>query len=96
MPVINDSEIKDIDTIFNKNGWINKIHRINEYIYIKNNEYDEFRIEVEDNLINIISPIPNSKFLYKKTFNDYINLCSYIEQHIINYEGKIKYDLIIC
>ena len=38
MPVINDSEIKYIDTIFNKNGWINKIHRNNEYIYIKRNK----------------------------------------------------------
>ena len=90
MPLINDYEIKYIDTIFNKNGWINKMHRNNEYIYIKNNEYDEFRIEVEDNVINIISPIPNSKFLYKKTFDGYVNLYNYIEQHIINYEEKNK------
>ena len=90
MPLINDSEIKHIDNIFYKNGWINKIYRKNEYIYIKNNEYDEFRIEVNDNVINIISPIPNSKFLYKKTFDGYVNLYNYIEQHIINYEDKNK------
>ena len=62
----------------------------NEYVYIKTNEYDEFRIELEDNLINIISPIPNSNFLFKKTFNGYNNLCNYIEQHIINYDEKMN------
>jgi hypothetical protein len=89
MPLINDSEIKHIDNIFYKNGWINKIYRKNEYIYIKNNEYDEFRIEVEDNLINIVSPIPNSSFLFKNTFKCYTNLCNYIEQHIANYDQKM-------
>jgi len=90
MIIIPCDEIKNIDAIFNKNGWVNKIHRNNEYIYIKNNEYDEFRIEVEENLINIISPIPKSNFLYKKTFDGYVNLYNYIEQHIINYEEKNK------
>lgn len=90
MPLINDTEIKNINNIFTNNGWVNKMYRNNEYIYIKNNEYDEFRIEVEDNLINIVSPIPNSNFLYKKTFDGYINLCNYIEQHIINYDEKTK------
>lgn len=88
MILIPCDELENINNIFNKNGWINKIYRNNEYIYIKYNEYDEFRIEVEDNLINIISPIPNSNFLYKKTFDDCINLSNYIEQHIINYEEK--------
>ena len=90
MKVINQIKIEDIDTIFNTNGWVNKKNSKNEYIYIKNNEYDEFRIELEDNLITIVSPIPNSSFLFKKTFNDYINLCDYIEQHIINYDEKMN------
>jgi hypothetical protein len=88
--MINYDEIETINTIFNNNGWINKKSTKNEYIYIKNNEYDEFRIQLEDNLINIISPIPNSNFLFKKTFNGYNNLCNYIEQHIINYNEKNK------
>ena len=88
MRMINRDEIQNINTIFNNNGWVNKKFTKNEYIYIKNNEYDEFRIELEYNLIIIISPIPNSNFLFKKTFNDYINLSNYIEEHIINYEEK--------
>ena len=88
--MIESNDIENINTIFNNNGWINKKFSKNEYIYIKNNEYDEFRIELEDTLINIISPIPNSSFLFKKTFNDCINLCNYIEQHIINYEEKMN------
>lgn len=87
--MINEYEIENINTIFNNNGWVNKKSTKNEYIYIKNNEYDEFRIEVEDNIINIISPIPNSLYLYKKSFSGYINLCNYIEQHIINYDEKV-------
>jgi hypothetical protein len=90
MLVINPDQFKNIDTIFNNNGWVNKKISKNEYIYIKNNEYDEFRIELEDNMINIISPIPNSNFLFKQTFNDYIHLCNYIEQHIINYDEKMN------
>ena len=90
MLVINPDEFKNINTIFTNNGWVNKKFTKNEYIYIKNNEYDEFRIELEDNLIIIISPIPNSNFLFKKTFNDYIHLCNYIEQHIINYDEKMN------
>ncbi len=88
--MINCAEIETINMIFNNNGWINKKSTKNEYVYIKNNEYDEFRIQLEDNLINIISPIPNSNFLFKKTFNGYNNLCNYIEQHIINYNEKNK------
>lgn len=88
--MINYAEIESINMLFNNNGWINKKSTKNEYIYIKNNEYDEFRIQLEDNLINIISPIPNSNFLFKKTFNGYNNLCNYIEQHIINYNEKNK------
>ena len=90
MRMINRDEIQNINTIFNNNGWVNKKFTKNEYIYIKNNEYDEFRIELEYNLIIIISPIPNSNFLFKKTFNGYNNLCNYIEQHIINYNEKNK------
>jgi hypothetical protein len=90
MKEINQIKIEDIDIIFNNNGWVNKKFTKNEYIYIKNNEYDEFRIELEDNLISIVSPIPNSSFLFKKTFNDYINLCDYIEQHILNYDEKMN------
>jgi hypothetical protein len=90
MRMIHRDEIENINALFNNNGWINKKFTTNEYIYIKNNEYDEFRIELEDNLINIVSPIPNSSFLFKKTFNDYINLCNYIEQHIINYDEKMN------
>ena len=88
MRMINRDEIQNINTIFNNNGWVNKKFTKNEYIYIKNNEYDEFRIELKDNFITIVSPIPNSSFLFKKTFNDYINLSNYIEEHIINYEEK--------
>ena len=83
-------EIENINTIFNNNGWINKKYSKNEYIYIKHNEYDEFRIELEDNLISIISPIPNSTFLFKKIFNDYTHLYNYIEQHVINYDEKMN------
>ena len=88
MRMINRDEIQNINTIFNNNGWVNKKFTKNEYIYIKNNEYDEFRIELKDNFITIVSPIPNSSFLFKKTFNDYINLSNYIVEHIINYEEK--------
>ena len=90
MQVSNQIEIEPINIIFNNNGWVNKKCTKNEYIYIKNNEYDEFRIELEDNLISIISPIPNSTFLYKKIFNDYIHLYNYIEQHVINYDEKMN------
>ena len=90
MSLIHRDEIENINNLFNNNGWVNKKFTKNEYIYIKNNEYDEFRIELEYNLIIIISPIPNSNFLFKKTFNGYNNLCNYIEQHIINYNEKNK------
>ena len=89
MSLIHRDEIENINNLFNNNGWVNKKFTKNEYIYIKNNEYDEFRIELEDNLINIVSPIPNSSFLFKKTFNNHINLCNYIEKHIINYDEKM-------
>ena len=56
--MINYAEIETINTIFNNNGWINKKSSKNEYVYIKTNEYDEFRIELEDNLINI------TRFIY--------------------------------
>ena len=65
MRMINRDEIQNINTIFNNNGWVNKKFTKNEYIYIKNNEYDEFRIELKDNFITIVSPIPNSSFLFK-------------------------------
>lgn len=90
MNTLNNAELEHINTIFSNNGWINKKYINNEYIYIKNNEYDEFRINFEDNLINIISPMPNSSFLYKKTFNNSINICNYLDQHIRNYNEKIK------
>jgi hypothetical protein len=90
MILIPCDEIENINTIFNKYGWVNKKFSKNEYIYIKKNEYDEFRIKLENNLISIISPIPNSTFLFKKIFNDYINLYNYIENHIINYDEKMN------
>ena len=54
MNTLNNAELEHINTIFSNNGWINKKYINNEYIYIKNNEYDEFRINFEDNLINIM------------------------------------------
>ena len=88
--IIPRAEIENINTIFNNNGWINKKFSKNEYVYIKKNDYDEFRIELENNFISIISPIPNSSFLFKKIFNDYTYLYNYIEQHIINYDEKMN------
>ena len=55
MRMINRDEIQNINTIFNNNGWVNKKFTKNEYIYIKNNEYDEFRIELKDNFNHYIS-----------------------------------------
>ena len=69
MRMINRDEIQNINTIFNNNGWVNKKFTKNEYIYIKNNEYDEFRIELKDNFITIVSPIPNSSFLFNFNTN---------------------------
>jgi len=87
--MISADELQSMDYIFTKNGWKNIKYTNNDYIYIKNNQFDEFRIETKEKYITIISPMPRSNYLYSKTFYNFTECCTYIKNHIMNYTEKM-------
>jgi hypothetical protein len=72
-------------------NWKNRINNEDILVYSKDDEiFDEFRIKVSDNNIQVSVPLPNSEFLYKCKFNNYFDAYDFIVQHLHNYEISKK------
>lgn len=72
-------------------NWKNRLNNDGNLVYSKDTEiFDEFRIKLSENYIQVSVPLPNSEFLYKCKFNNYFDAFDFIVQHLNNYEISKK------
>ena len=72
-------------------NWKNRLNNDINLVYSKDTEiFDEFRIKLSENYIQVSVPLPNSEFLYKCKFNNYFDAFDFIVQHLNNYEISKK------
>ena len=83
--------LKDTHEMLLKNEWKMRFNVDGFMVYSKDSDiFDEFRIKLDKQNIQVSVPLPNSEFLYKCRFNNYFEACEFIEQHLKNYEESKK------
>ncbi len=83
--------LKDIHELLLKKEWKIRFNIDGFMVYSKDSDiFDEFRIKLDKQSIQVSVPLPNSEFLYKCRFNNYFESCEFIEQHLKNYEDSKK------
>jgi hypothetical protein len=72
---------KDLNDLFENNGWHNIKNNKNWIIFTKvEHETEFFEIKEDKNIIYASIPLKNSVYQYKKKFNNYLEAYEYVEE----------------
>jgi hypothetical protein len=85
--------LENINNSFDSYGWMlinNNNNNTHKQVYIKkqnmNNPFDEFIIDLNE--LIIVSPLRNSLYSCRTSFDKYADIVDYIQTHLENYERK--------